>query len=315
MRVLLITQGMSRLVKPLFASQHEVVGVVESMPRDFNLNRNGRFLLRVAKKIYLLIKGKPLNLKSFCNEKTVPYNFICKGRDKIVEDWAKELQPDLIVVFSTSQLIKESLISIPKYGAINLHPSFLPEYRGANPDFWQYHDLVMNPGVTVHYIDKGEDTGDIILQERVHIALGTKSPERLDKLIGEIGVPLMLNAIEKIEDGTAPRIKQPENSPTPRARNLTKDEHGEIIDWINWPIERIWHVLRGTELWLNAFEQPSCIFKGHRWQVGDFVKQKNKKRPGSLVRFEGKRAVAASDGFVFLTVKFRLKNAILGLLK
>lgn len=74
----------------------------------------------------------------------------------------------------------------------------LPEYRGPNLDIWQYINLEMNPSVTVHY--KGENTGGILNQERVHIPLGTKS---LDKLIGEVGARNLIKTIGEISTGAA----------------------------------------------------------------------------------------------------------------
>ncbi|MFL9627877.1 methionyl-tRNA formyltransferase [Aeromonas jandaei] len=311
MKILLITQGLSRIVKPLFSSKYDVVGVLESMPRNFTLKAPSNKLYELVKNSYFFLKGQPTNLKKFCEKRRTPYNYITKGRDIEIEQWVKDLQPDLIVVFSMSQLLRREIFTIPPHGAINMHPSYLPDYRGPNPDFWQYYYMEMNPGVTIHYIDEGEDTGDIIFKKREYIALGTKSPERLDKLIGEVGVSLMLKAIEAIEDGTVTRTKQPVESSSCRARNLTIEEHSTIIDWENWPIKRIWHILRGTELWLNAYEQPKGFFKGQRWQVGHFVVQPNNYKPGSLVKYKGQNAIAIPDGFIYLSIRFNLKKVLL----
>jgi methionyl-tRNA formyltransferase len=310
-RVLLITQGISRLVNPLFSTRHDIVGVVESMPRGFDENKKSSLLLNFLKLVYLSVKGRSINLRSFCEKNNVPYNYISKGRDKEIFNWVKNLNPDLIVVLSMSQLIKKELINLPRFGVINMHPSYLPEYRGANPDFWQYYNMEMNPGVTIHYIDEGEDTGDIIYQKRVHIPLGTKSPERLDKLVTETGVPLMLKAIDAIENNTAPRIPQLSLSPTERSRNLKLEEHKSIIDWERWPIERVWHVLRGTELWLNAFEQPKGFYKGQRWVVGDFERSVNGNKPGSIVSYKGKTAVSTPEGYIFISKNFNFKKLII----
>ena len=214
-----------------------------------------------------------------------------------------------------SQLLKECIFGLPKYGTINIHPSYLPEYRGANPDFWQYYNMEMNPGVTVHYVNEGEDTGDIIYQKRVYIPLGTRSPDRLDKLIADAGVPLMLKAIQAIKEGNVPRKSQPLYSPTDRARNLKADEHSTIIDWKKWPIERIWHVLRGTELWLNAVEQPKGICRGQRWVVGEYEKSVNQYLAGSIVKYNGKTAISVPEGYIFLSISFSLKKSVLNILK
>ncbi len=310
MRILIITSGISRICEPVFDNKFDVVGVVESMPRGWQPS-SGKNLRSFLKGIYRTAFKRNMNLERFCFGKAVPYNKIYKGNEAEVTSWVKGLNPDLIVVFSMSQLIKKDLIDVPKYGVINLHPSMLPEYRGPNPDFWQYYNMEINPGVTVHYINEGEDTGDIIFQERVHIPLGTKSPERLDKLIGDVGASLLLKAIQAIQSGTAPRIRQPTDSPTLRARNIQPEEHKEIIDWKNWPIERIWHVMRGTELWLNAVEQPKGIFKGQRWLVGKYERKENTEKPGTLTHFKGKKAVVTPEGYIFIDIKFSLKKSLL----
>ena len=315
MKILLITKGVSRLVKPLFGSKHEIIGIIESMPRDYQENAKSNLVLNTVKAIYHKFKGQKQGLKFFCEKHGIPYNYICKGRDQVITQWVKGLNPDLVVVFSMSQLLKEELISVPKCGTINMHPSFLPEYRGANPDFWQYYNMEMNPGVTVHYVDKGEDTGDIIFQDRVHISLGTKSPERLDRLIGDVGVPLVLKAIKSIESGVAPRITQPLTSSTKRARNLKPEEHKSIIDWKNWPIERTWHVLRGTELWLNAIPQPKGIYSGQRWIVEEFERCVHGFTLGIPVKHQGRNAVAVSEGVIYIQRKFNVKNFVVNLLR
>lgn len=224
-----------------------VVGIIECAPR-IKLNRQ---LVNVLLAFVRSLCGK--TLYGYAKKRNIPY-FYMKYSDDTLSKWVGALHPDLIVVFSMSQLLKESIFSIPKYGTINLHPALLPKYRGPNPDFWQYYNTDLTRGVTVHYIDKGEDTGDILLQKSFVSPLGMTSVEVRDKLISKIGVNLLLSAIQNIE--TLPRIKQPSSSPTPRARNIKSEEHSMIIDWNAWNVERVWHFLRGTQDWLNAISPP-----------------------------------------------------------
>jgi methionyl-tRNA formyltransferase len=316
LRILLITQGVSRLVRPLFESEHQVIGVLESMSRDFDGSKNKSILVRILKKIYSTVKKQDVFLPDFCEKKNIPYNFIWKKNSKEIADWIESLKPDLIVVFSMSQLLKDEILKIPRLGVINLHPSFLPSYRGANPDFWQYYYMEMNPGATVHYVNAGEDTGDIIYQARVHIPLGTKSPARLDKLIGELGVSLVLKAIDAIAQGNAPRIPQPAQSPTPRSRNLKPEEHEEIIDWQHWPIERVWHVLRGTELWLNAIAQPAGLLAGQRWSIQEYEKTGAPQGSlGKIGKYNNRKCVFAKDGVIYIGIDFDIKKSILKILQ
>ncbi|MBE0472575.1 MAG: methionyl-tRNA formyltransferase [Methyloprofundus sp.] len=312
----MITQGVSRLVEPLLNSRHQVVGILESAPRNYKKQPGLHKLMGIARFCYSKIKRQQLSLKNKAEQAGLPYRFMTASAQPGLVEWINNLKPDIIVVFSMSQLLKDNIFSIPKYGTINLHPAILPEYRGPNPDFWQYYNMEMNPGVTVHYIDQGEDTGDIIFQERTYIPLGTKSPPRLNKLIGETGVSLVLKALDAIQAGNAPRIKQPVQSPTPRAKNLAPAEHKTMIDWQSWPIERIWHVLRGTELWLDALPQPKGLWKGQRWVIEDYQKQPTQTtRPGEIAKQNGRYYVACKDGCIYLTRKFSVKNLIVSLLR
>ncbi len=136
-----------------------------------------------------------------------------------------------------------------------------------------YYNQESSGAVTLHYIDKGEDTGDIIYQESFDFPLGAKSPAMHDLAIGEVGTSLIFKALNKLSNGEElPRQRQPEKSPTRRARNINKSEHHMLIDWNQWPIERIWHLLRGTESWLDAISSPSGVFSGQRWQVLEYEK-------------------------------------------
>lgn len=314
LRILLITQGISRAVQPIFSSGHEVVAVLESMPRNFSKINKQNLLLKFLKSIRGIFSRNNISLKQFCEKNSTPYNFIWKGNSKEIIPWIEDKKPDLIVVFSMSQLLKEDVLSIPSFGVINLHPSYLPSYRGPNPDFWQYYEMEMNPGATIHYIDPGEDTGDIIFQERLNVPLGIKSPERLDKLVGQLGVSLLLRAIDAVAENKVPRLKQPKESPTIRARNLIPVEHIKIIDWESWPIERVWHVLRGTESWLNAIPQPQGLMKGHRWSIEAYEKTRDDLgKPGDIGRYKGQRCLFVRGGVIFLKMKFDSKKIIYNL--
>jgi methionyl-tRNA formyltransferase len=297
LRIIVITQGVSRIVMPFLKSSYTIVGIVDAASRT---------AIGYKRKYLGLPWRKPL--KKLSKKYHIPYYYMNRGSDEAFQGWVKKRAPDVIVVYSMAQLLKDTIFTIPKYGIINLHPSYLPEYRGPNPDFWMYYNVDLNPGVTVHYIDVGEDTGDIIYQERYTIPLGIKSPDMLDIGINKIGVNLLFKALDAIASGVAPRIKQPQNGPMPRARNLKPEEQKHIIDWSNWPIERIWHILRGTESWLNVLEQPSGIYKGHRWIIDNFEKSEdnNNYTSGSIYKEHGKIFIACPGGRIYISVKFNV---------
>ena len=76
----------------------------------------------------------------------------------------RELQPDVIVVVAFGQILPKSVLELPRYGCLNVHPSCLPKYRGAAPIQWALINGETETGVTIMLLDEGEDTGDIILQ-------------------------------------------------------------------------------------------------------------------------------------------------------
>ncbi len=312
MKIVIITQGLSRIVRPLVQTHHAVVGIAECAPRTEQKPSPFRALIKPL--LHSLAKNKYFPLRTYCRQQEIDYFYLTKNADAEFHAWVSSLKPDIIVVYSMSFLLNEAIISLPKHGAINLHSALLPAYRGPNPDFWHYHDMTPMTGVTVHYVDKHEDTGDIIAQDQVEIPLGMKSPDRLDLVIDKLGVRLLLQAIDDIAAGTAQRSQQPAKSPTARARNLKPDEHSSIINWQTWPSERVWHVLRGTELWLDALPKPSGLYSGHRWMVGAYQKIPNfSETPGQIGRDNDGFYVALKDGNIRLYVNFSLKTAIMRL--
>jgi methionyl-tRNA formyltransferase len=311
LNIVIIHQGMTRLVRPLLASRHKVIGIIDS-PSG---RRPGR-LMTLARAVHAALDPRFTTLKMLSKAHGLPYYDMSDGSDDDLAEWVRSLAPDVIAIHTMSRLLKPVIFSIPRYGAINLHQSYLPEYRGPNPDFWHYHDMHMHPGVTVHFIDSGEDTGDIIFQERVHIPLGTRSPERLDRLVGEVGARLFLKALDALADSSAPRIPQPRTSPTPRARKITRDEHRKIIDWDAWDIERIWHLLRGTEQWLNAIDDLEGFYQGQRWRIGDFIRcDMPGYRRSAIYRERGQTFVACRQGKIFISKTFSPKRFLVRLLQ
>jgi methionyl-tRNA formyltransferase len=305
-RIVLITQGLSRVVSPLINSEFNIVGIIESATRNYGQNskphrRNFKNLLGFTK--------QKQTLENLSAQLSIPY-FFFRNNNKDLISWLNSVKPDLIVVYSMSQLLHAKILEISPLGVINIHPSLLPDYRGPNPWFWMYYNGDKQGGVTLHYLDSGEDTGDIVYQKKYDIPLGMKSPHMQDVAIGKIGVEILLKALSILSCGEKlPRIEQPVTSGTERARNISVDEHDSLIDWKNWPIERIWHFMRGTELWLNSIHQPSGVFKGLRWKVLEFEKcdSANTKISGSVERDSTGYYVVCRDGAIRLDVKFRLR--------
>lgn len=311
LRIILITIGISKIVEAIIASNHTVVGIIESGAKKNDITFK-KFILQLI----LNVKRSVMGLKRFSKKNNIPYYYMKNGCDQNLENWVKSLNPDLIIVCGMKQLLKKNIYDIPKFKTFNLHPSLLPAYRGPNPGFWMYYNMELNPGVTLHFIDEGEDTGDIICQETFSIPLGCKYDNWERRAIEEVGVKLILRTLDEFEQGKITRFKQPTESPTSKARNIVSKDHNTLIDWRNWPIERIWHVLNGTESWLNAIEQPIGTFRGQRWTILKYKKcQMGGYELSKIYKDKYGPFVACREGKIYLSKKFSIRQLLLSLLR
>jgi methionyl-tRNA formyltransferase len=117
--------------------------------------------------------------------------------------------PDVICVACFNQRFPTALLGLPRHGCLNLHPSLLPAYRGPAPLFWVFRNGEQETGVTVHLMDAGLDTGDILLQKRVAIPEGVPGPV-LEEQCATVGARLMAQAVWRLYAGTAVLRKQSE---------------------------------------------------------------------------------------------------------
>jgi len=137
-----------------------------------------------------------------------------------------EIGPDIIVVAAYGQILSERILSIPRYGCINIHASLLPKYRGASPIEASILAGDRETGVTIMYMAKGLDTGDIISSESIEI--GRDNTEVLTERLSHVGAELVVRTMRDIEAGVSTRTVQDDSLST-YAGKLTKDMGH--IDW------------------------------------------------------------------------------------
>jgi methionyl-tRNA formyltransferase len=115
-------------------------------------------------------------------------------------DLLGQLDPDLFISIACPIIFKEELMKIPKLDCINIHNSPLPEYRGMLPSFWQLYHGEKHAGITIHKIDKGIDTGDIISQHFVQVEQDDTLHDLIIKTKKE-NAQLIKDTIEKYRNG------------------------------------------------------------------------------------------------------------------
>lgn len=119
----------------------------------------------------------------------------------------KELSPDLIVVTAYGQILPEEILNLPKNGCINIHASLLPAYRGAAPINWCILNGETKTGVTSMQMDKGLDTGDMLLRRETEIGENETYQELYDRL-AVMGGEVLADTIKAVEEGTLAPEKQ-----------------------------------------------------------------------------------------------------------
>ena len=159
----------------------------------------------------------------------------------------RELQPDVIVVVAFGQILPKSVLTLPPYGCLNVHPSCLPKYRGAAPIQWALINGEAETGVTIMLLDEGEDTGDIILQSRLPID-ALDDATTLSTRLANLAPSLLTQALGHISDGPPPHQPQ-DHAQATHAPRLTK-EVGQI-DW-HQPADCIHNLVRGVSIWPGA---------------------------------------------------------------
>jgi len=160
----------------------------------------------------------------------------------------KELAPDLFVVVAFGQILTQSLLDIPAIGAINVHASLLPRYRGAAPIQWSIINGDRETGVTTMMMDKGMDTGDILLMAKTPIGTEETAAELHDRL-SEMGAGTLIETLTRLQDGSLTRTPQDHERAT--YAPMLKKKDGEI-DW-SLPAERIECQIRGMTPWPGVF--------------------------------------------------------------
>lgn len=153
---------------------------------------------------------------------------------------------DLFVVASYGRIVPQNVLDLPRLGALNVHPSLLPLYRGATPLQSAIRDGRSESGVTIILMDAGMDTGDVLLQERTPIGRRETYGELHDRY-AQLGAALVLRALERAVSGTLERIAQSslgvssEEIAATLTHPLTKDDL--VVEW-TWPARRIVDTVR-----------------------------------------------------------------------
>lgn len=220
-------------LEAIYNNNYEIVGVVTNPDRP---KGRGMKLVPSPVKEFALESG----IEVYQPEKV-------KNNIEFIEK-IKNLKPDVICVVAYGKILPKDILEIPKLGCINVHGSLLPKYRGAAPIQWAVLNGDKTTGITTMYMNEGMDTGDMILKEEVEIGENETTGELWNRL-SKIGGKLLVETLEQIEKGIAPREKQSDNfSMAP----MLKKEMAKI-DWENKSAIEIKNLVRGLNPIMGAY--------------------------------------------------------------
>lgn len=222
-------------------------------------------------------------VKELALENNIPVYQPTKLRDGTATELIKSLRPDILVVVAYGRILPDDMLEVPKYGAINVHASLLPKYRGAAPIQWAVLNGDKITGVTTMYLASEMDTGDIIYTAETEIGEFETSGELFDRLM-VMGAELLDRTLRDIEDGTAPRTQQ-DHSKASYVKML--DKSLSPIEWAKTPREIIKQIY-GLQPWpVATAELDGKVFKIYS---AEYTQNKTVKAPGSVVS-AGKKGI------------------------
>ncbi|MBZ5536190.1 MAG: methionyl-tRNA formyltransferase [Acidobacteriia bacterium] len=187
-------------------------------------------------------------VKQFALTHHLPVYSPQKIRTEEIRETIAQLALDAIVVVAYGKILPPWMLEMPRYGAINVHASLLPQYRGAAPIQWAVANGETLTGVTTIQMDAGLDTGDILLQREVAISPEENAQTLHDKLSG-LGADLLMKSLEGIREGSLEPREQDHSRAT--LAPMLKKADGKL-DW-GWPADRIHNLVRGLNPWPGTF--------------------------------------------------------------
>lgn len=216
---------------------------------------------------------------------------------KIKEEYSEitNLNPDIIITCAYGQIVPEIILKTPKYGCINVHASLLPKLRGGAP----IHKAIIygykKTGITIMYMDKGMDTGDMISKVEVDI-LDTDTAETLHDKLQNVSVPLLMDTLPSIISGTNKREKQNDDEAT-YAYNVSRKE--EYVDFTKTSRE-IFNQIRGLNSWPGAY--ATLEDKNIKLWASKINDKTYDNEPGTIINIDKNgMEVVTKDGSVLIT--------------
>lgn len=267
-------------LEKLYNSNHEIIGVVTNPDRP---KGRGMKLAESPVKEFAVLKNIPV----YQPQKV-------KENEEFLND-IKNMNPDIVCVVAYGKILPKEILEIPKYGCINLHGSILPKYRGSAPIQWAVLNGDKKTGVTTIYMNEQMDAGDMILTRETEIGEYETTGELWERL-STIGAELLLETVDRIEKGTAPRV--PQEGDFTLAPMLNREM--SKIDWNTSAID-IKNLVYGLNPIIGAYTMYDEK-KIKIWKL-EILEELSEKEPGTIIEADDKKGlkIETKDNVIFVT--------------
>ena len=244
------------------------------------------------------------NVESELNERASDLGILCVWPDKVNEKTflssVKAVDPDLFVLVGYNKILGNTLLGIPRLGAINLHGGKLPEYRGVAPVNWQIINGETTGGCCVLYVESGIDTGDLIQQTFYEIGENDTAEDIVQRQL-VLFPPMLLSALDQIESGFVKRQPQNPLSGTYHTRRYPKDSQ---IDWKTMTEKQVHDLVRGMRG--PSYPAAYCYYRGRQCNIlrSKRLREDIRGCPGriALAREEGVIVIASDRGLLITEI-------------
>ena len=220
-------------------------------------------------------KFKPTPVKMVAMENDIPVYQPESIKDEECINRLAELNPDIIVVAAYGKILPKEILTLPKYGCINVHASLLPKYRGSAPIQYAILNGEEETGVTIMQMAEGMDTGDML--SKATVTVGRANCEELHDKLASCGGQLLVETMKAIEDGTVCPEKQDDSKATMAPMISKKDG---LVDF-SMDAESIERKVRAFYPWPGAYTNyKDQLLK--IWEA-DAISWNGEEKPGSIL--------------------------------
>ena len=237
----------------------------------------------------------PDPIKQCAVERGLPVHQPRSYRKPETAEQMASLQPDLCVMAYVTAFVPEAVLNVPAHGSIQYHPSLLPRHRGGSSINWPIIWGETKTGLSIFWPDNGLDEGPILMQKEVEITDDDTLGSLYFNKLFPLGVEAMLEGVDLVRDGKAPKIRQDHSTATYEGWC-----RGDLVR-INWhmPTQATWNLIRGC----NPAPGAWTTFGGGKVAIFDSVKvgEARSVQPGQITRVgDDGVQVATADGQILV---------------